>query len=323
MHASFASASRSNTHRHQVVLDGLVAVLPELHHLSHFRLCLPVCIDLRDVDEDILDTDYALVRKFSDRCESLAVCHLLSTVTWARLTRSGQWLPLFPTPIGLHWWLDRTPLSQHLQRRVVTHLAEVGVINSEEEAGMEEMLMRSVHKLATAIGYLLNRAFGLDPPSDEVDEEENEEDYEDEESEMEHERLRVPVRDHQGQRIEAYSTQPRNRWDIFASVLGITTLQPLNIFLHNVALFDLFLPTVQAPVPVLNEAQRELMGMVMDLLYNSCNGGNKGVLLRNYLRNPDGWWGEGNMVLGVAMEHSVVPVTHLEVAGLDSAGVFG
>ncbi|KAJ2927317.1 hypothetical protein H1R20_g9777, partial [Candolleomyces eurysporus] len=323
MHASFISASRSDIHRHQVVLDGLVAVLPELHHLSHFRLCLPVCIDLRGVDEDILDTDYALVRKFSDRCESLAVCHLLSTVTWARLTRSGQWLPLFPTPVGVHWWLDRTPLSQHLQRRVITHLAEVGVVSSDEEAGMEEMLMRSVHKLATAIGYLLNRAFGLDPPSDEVDEEEKEEDYEDEESEMEHERLRVPVRDHQGQRIEAYSTQPRNRWDIFASVLGITTLQPLNIFLHNVALFDLFLPAVHAPVPVLNEAQRELMGMVMDLLYNSCNGGNKGVLLRNYLRNPDGWWGEGNMVLGVAMERLVVPVTQLEVAGLDSAGVFG
>jgi hypothetical protein len=64
--------------------------------------------------------------------------------------------------------------------------SKVGVVNSYEDTGMEEMLMHSIHKLATAIGFLLNRAFGLDPPSDEVDKEENKEDYEDEESEMEH-----------------------------------------------------------------------------------------------------------------------------------------
>jgi hypothetical protein len=108
--------------------------------------------------------------------------------------------------------------------------------------------------------------------------------------------------------------QPRNWWDIFTSVLGITTLQPLHIFLHNIALFDLFFPTVQVPVPVLDKAQKELMGMVMDLLYNLCNRVKKGILLRDYLRNPEEWWGEGNMVLGVAMEHSVVPVTQLEAA---------
>ncbi|KAF6760589.1 hypothetical protein DFP72DRAFT_882662 [Ephemerocybe angulata] len=293
------------------VLDGLAKVLPDLPHLYHLQLTPPSPhrLDLAKLNEDLLDLDYTLLCQLTHRRETLSVCDLLTSVTWARLTDSGDWLPLFPTPVGIHWWFQRTPLCMHIQRRVISHLANDLADMDEDEGEDEEDVQPDVHKLATAVGFIVNRAYDI-PKDEEKDEEEGSSDS-GSEDEGEHEPLRVPVRNDKGQLVQPYSDGTNaEHWDMFASIIGFVGLHPAPIFLQNMAMFDLFLPTIDTPVPLLNDAQKELMGIIMDLLYNSFNEKN-GIKLERYFRNPEEYWGKRTMTLGVAFQDAIIPISCL------------
>ncbi|KAF6741967.1 hypothetical protein DFP72DRAFT_861291 [Ephemerocybe angulata] len=266
------------THSQETLSVCDLLTTPDLPHLYHLQLTPPSphCLDLAKLNEDLLDLDYTLLCQLTHRQETLSVCDLLTTlanltkrtasVTWARLSNSGDWLPLFPTPVGIHWWFQRTPLCMHIQRRVISHLANDLADMDDNDDKDEEDVQPDVHKLATAVGFIVNRAYDI--PKDE------EEDSSDSggEDEGEHEPLRVPVRNDKGQLVQPYSDDTNaEHWDMFVSIIGFVGLHPAPIFLQNMAMFDLFLLTIDMPVPLLNDAQKELMGIIMDLLYNSFN----------------------------------------------------
>jgi len=212
--------------------------------------------------------------------------------------------------VGVNWWFQRVPLLQHLQRQVVTQTVSFDEeLDEFPDDESDYDFKPRVQKLATSIGYILNRAFGL---SNEDAESNNHPDS-DLASDLgeEYERLRVPVKDHLGRTLRPYLDKTAERWDTFATIVGFTTLHPMPIFLQNMALFHLLLPEIQTPVPQLDNAQKELMQFILDIMYTSFHEG-KGVFFKNYFRNPDDYWGEKVMSLGIPASEGIIPMGMVE-----------
>lgn len=208
----------------------------------------------------------------------------------------------------------------HLQRRIISHLASKFEAIPDEDPFDERAIEPEIRELAKAVGFLLNRAFGLPAPdpseeSDEdTDEDTDDDDDDDDETyagERKFEQLRVPVRDTDGSILKPYDSKilSKERWDLFASIIGFITMHPIPMFIQNMAMFDVFMPPVLTPIPVLSSAQKELMIIIMDVLYNSFGSAeNEGIRLKRYFRNPSGVWGESKMTLGVDM---IAPIRSL------------
>lgn len=177
---------------------------------------------------------------------------------------------------------------------------------------IDDLDLAITRKVALAVGYVINRAFDIPPSS---------EDYGSEiagvveGAQLHLEQLLLPVRGPSGKEIPSYSPLAKRkfgfierpspeRWDMVLMMLGLASLYPIKTTMCDLGLANVY--THVGEVPVLDDLQREVFSMLLDIIFNT-NEDSEGIKISDYLRNPEDHWGQLRL-LAVFDENVLPPV---------------
>ncbi|KAJ2925699.1 hypothetical protein H1R20_g11396, partial [Candolleomyces eurysporus] len=298
------------------VILGLNVVLPHLSRLYHLHFYAHTDdFNPQTVTEFGLSHDHQKLTAWALLQDSLCICDMPSRLIWARLKKSGHWIPLTSTATTLKWWIKSTSLLPYLQENVVYTLMKSAELREAVAAKrVDDLDMAITRKVALAVGYVINRAFDLPPSS---------ESYESEipgvveGTPLHLEQLLLPVRGPTGKMLASYSELPkrkfglmnkpsRERWDMVLMMLGLASLYPIKTTMCDLGLANVY--THVGEVPVLEDVHREAFSTLLDVVYNT-NEDSEGIRISDYLRNPEDHW--GHLRLLAVFDENVLPPVEL------------
>ncbi|EAU86648.1 hypothetical protein CC1G_07306 [Coprinopsis cinerea okayama7 len=273
------------------LMNGLRTALPHLPSLYRLTFHGFMSHIFGDADWASLNQDHRRLIELASYRDTLTIVDTIDNVPWGRMKTSGEWVPLCSGPEGLRWWFDKSSLLQPLQHNIfrAAFLGPLAFLNNrtpeqltraerEERAGATLPILRDI------TAKLLNRAFGMAPSSDEDDGRGGGDNNNDPE------RLQVPVRGLNQRQMRPYEdtepsypdTDARSIWDHFCSMVGLVSLYPID---PETEVEDFL---ADDEYPVLDETQKELASLMMDLMWAGVNRGE--LEIWRYLRNTEDEW---------------------------------
>ncbi|KAG2004787.1 hypothetical protein CC2G_003307 [Coprinopsis cinerea AmutBmut pab1-1] len=248
-----------------------------------------------------LEEDYRCIQNLTANQERLTMIETPVKVQWARLKKSGQWIPLCSQKDAVRWLYARTGLHLSLQNRIfrVFAIGPAAILNVIDRTVPPEPTAERKDAAITEIGRaaakFFNRVYKVDGEGEDKDEDE---------------RLRVPIRSGNNRVHRPYvdrigdvlpGTESMTEiWDGYCTLLGMAAMHPVEYTTMR-ALADIDDVLGDDHIPVLDETQRETLDFIMTLLW--CAMCSMELEIWHFLRNPEQEW------TGTCMFHTLDSVT--------------